>query len=403
VKPQFMSGAERIARLEVNLSEYGRIGLVANQASVISGFVPTWKVLHDAIGDRLTALFGPQHGFESTVQDNMIESAHGRHKPTGLPVFSLYSETREPTEQMLQNVDTIVVDLQIVGCRVYTYKYTLAACLRAAKKFNKRVLVLDRPNPLGGVEVEGGRLNLAVKSFVGEFSIPMRHGLTAAECAKLFNQSIGAHLDIVELSGWNPQHYWHQLGQPWILTSPNLPTPECTYAYPGTVIFEATNFSEGRGTTLPFLFLGAPYITDSAELVKRVKSIAGAYTSGCFMRPTVFQPTFNKWAGIECQGFQIHVTEPHRLASYYLSLAILRAAFELSDSKFAWKQPPYEYEKVRLPIDLLIGFPNASEALVAPRFDLHDDIWRSGIKSYIAETESFLLYPRRMREAGTES
>jgi uncharacterized protein YbbC (DUF1343 family) len=401
--PQFKSGAERIARREINLADYGRIGLVANQASVVSGFIPTWKILHEALGPRMTALFGPQHGFESTVQDNMIESAHGRHKPTGLPVYSLYSETREPTEQMLQNVDTIVVDLQIVGCRVYTYKYTLAACLRAAKKFKKRVLVLDRPNPLGGVEVEGGRLDLAVKSFVGEFALPMRHGLTAGEAAKLFNREIGAQLDIVELSGWNPQHYWHQLEQPWILTSPNLPTPECAYAYPGTVIFEATNFSEGRGTTLPFLFLGAPYIGDSQELANRVKAIAGRYADGSFLRPTVFQPTFNKWAGTECRGFQIHVTEPQRLASHYLGLAILRAAFELSDSKFAWKQPPYEYEKIRLPIDLLIGFPNASQALLASRFDLHDDIWRTGIKSYIAEAESVLLYPRKMREAGMNS
>ena len=204
------TGLDRLAAMPDLAKAWGRCALVANQASVSQGMVPAWQVLQQHLRDRFTAIMGPQHGFESTVQENMIETGHGRHLHTGLPVYSLYSETREPTEVMLRDVDTIVFDLQITGCRIYTYKYTLAACLRAARKYGKRVVILDRHNPLGGCAVEGNVLDMRAKSFVGEFAIPMRHGLTMGEAGRLFNRRVGADLEVVALTGWDPQKFWDQ-------------------------------------------------------------------------------------------------------------------------------------------------------------------------------------------------
>jgi uncharacterized protein YbbC (DUF1343 family) len=374
-----------------------RCGLVCNQASVNDRLTPAWKICSEVLGERLVALFGPQHGFESTVQDNMIETGHGTHVPTGLPVYSLYSETREPTPTMLSGLDTIIVDLQIIGCRVYTYKYTLAACLRAAKRYGKRVVVLDRPNPLGGIFVEGNRLNLAVKSFVGEFPIPMRHGMTAGEAAQLFNRSIGAELQVLTLDGWNPAHVWTDLHRPWVITSPNMPTAECAYTFPGTVLYEGTNLSEGRGTTLPFLFIGAPYIKSAQSFADLVLKHARSSVRGMHLRPTVFQPTFQKWSGKDCAGFQIHVLDPHVMQPYYLGLAILRAAIELGGSQFGWKSPPYEYETKKDPIDLLLGIPECKRWLTSDQFDLRDQIWSEGIEDFVSDIAPSLLYDRKMQ------
>jgi uncharacterized protein YbbC (DUF1343 family) len=253
-------GSERLlasARLDG-----ARVGVVCNPASVDHGL----RHIVDRIVERsrttLAAIFGPQHGFRSDVQDNMIETAHGHDEIRRVPVYSLYSETREPTPSMLQDLDVLVVDLQDVGVRIYTYIYTLANCLKAARKQGLKVLVCDRPNPVGGTQVEGPVLVAGWESFVGMYPIPMRHGLTIGEIARLFNEhfGIGADLEVVAMDGWRRDMYFDATGLTWIMSSPNIPTFDTTVVYPGTVLFEGTNVSEGRGTTRPFRLIGAPWI-----------------------------------------------------------------------------------------------------------------------------------------------
>ena len=332
-------GLETFAANPAIADKWGRCGLVSNQSSITSDFQPAWKVVAKHIGQRLSVLFGPQHGFESTVQHNMIETPHLVHAPTGLKVYSLYSETREPTAEMLEGLDTIIFDLPVTGCRIYTYKYTLAACLRAAKKHNKRVVVFDRPNPLGGKIIEGPVLDLAVRSFVGEFAIPTRHGLTMAEAGLLFNKEIGADLEVVALQGWDPKKMWHELDRPYVLTSPNLPNVDSVYVFPGMVAFEGTNVSEGRGTGLPFQFVGAPYIDDSHQLLEVVNRLLPE-TPGLHLRPAEFQPVAQKGKDVVCRGLQLHVTDARQVRSYLAGLAIMRAFFELGGSKFSLLDPP---------------------------------------------------------------
>lgn len=384
-------GIEGLLAQPQRRSELGRCALLCNQASVTQDFRSSWAVLHEYLGANLKAFFGPQHGFHATVQDNMIETGHEHAGPFGLPVYSLYSETREPRPEMLAGIDTVLIDLQIVGCRVYTFKYTIAACLRQAAQAKKRVIILDRPNPLNGVSLEGRVLSRGAESFVGEFPIPLRHGMTAAECALFFNQGIGAELSVVPMEGWQPEKVWSDQLAHWILTSPNLPTIDPVYVYPATVMLEGTNLSEGRGTGLPFQFVGAPYIKKSEAFVSRVNELYQG--KGVFLRAAEFQPTSQKWAGEVCRGFQIHVLNPYEIASFRLGLAIMRAALELAPDQFAWKKPGYEYDFVNLPIDLILGAIGAHKKL-EEGFSIDDSYWSDGLNQYQNQAEKHLLYPR---------
>lgn len=386
------SGLEQLKTQPELLKNWGRIGLLCNQASVTRDFTPAWDVLYDIAPKQLTTLFGPQHGFHATVQDNMIETAHATG-PFGLPLYSLYSETREPTAPMLENVDTILIDLQIVGCRVYTFKYTIAACLRAAAKYKKKVVLLDRPNPLGGQTIEGKRLNLAARSFVGEFEIPLRHGATPGELAGLFNEKIGADLEVVKISDWDHHAYWHQLSSQWVLTSPNLPTPAATYIYPATVMFEGTNVSEGRGTALPFQLIGAPFL-NAKSYKKRIKEFYQE-EQGVYFREVEFQPTSQKWAGKTCYGVQLHVLNPDRIETFKLGLALIKAAFDCGGSSFAWAQPGYEYNHTELPINLILGDLAAAKQFEKDSLDAA--YWCEGIDHYIKSVKPHLLYERELR------
>lgn len=398
----FRLGIERLAADPRMSSHWGRCGLVCNQASVTRDYTPSWRIAKSALGERLVALFGPQHGFAGTAQDNMIETGHAHHLATGLPVYSLYSETREPTEAMVSDLDTLVIDLQIVGCRIYTWKATIAACLRAAKKFSRRVVVLDRPNPLGGVHLEGRALDDDAHSFVGEFPMPMRHGLTAGEAALFFNASIGSELEVVALNNWDPKlladHYYGAKRRPWILTSPNLPTLSPLFVYPGTVMLEGTNISEGRGTGLPFQLIGAPYLRDSDKLITRIRELCDHDVPGIVMRSAAFEPTSQKHMGQVCNGLQLHVESPEDVRSFRLTLALIRAFMELGDGGFAWKTPPYEYDHETLPIKLIVGSHIADRQFEKAAFSIHDPFWRDGIERYIDAVEPHLLYPRVMRD-----
>ena len=393
-----VSGLERLAGAPQLAAKWGRCGLLCNQASVTAKFLTAWELLSQLLGPRLVSLFGPQHGFAGVVQDNMIETGHARHRSTGLPIYSLYSETREPTAEMLAGLDTLLIDLQIVGCRIYTWKSTIAACLRAAKRDGKRVVVLDRPNPVGGELIEGRVLDADAHSFVGQFPTPMRHALTAGESAQFFNAEIGAELEVVALAGWRPDSYWHELGRPWVLTSPNLPTPDAVYVYPGTVMLEGTNLSEGRGTGLPFQLIGAPYVKSGAALIKRIEDFIGK-PPGVFLREANFQPTSQKWQGQECNGLQIHVIEPHKVRSYQLTLAIIKAAMDVGGDGFSWQKPPYEYDYNTTPIKLIVGSHQVTEHISRERYQPNDVFWTHGVDAYIKEVERYLLYKRTLRLA----
>ena len=318
-------------------ASWGRCGLLCNQASVADDFSPSWYICQDILGDRLACLFSPQHGFEATVQDNMIETANSVHPATGLPIYSLYQQVREPTAAMLQGLDTLIVDLQISGTRVYTFKYTLMGMLRAAAKHGLQVVVLDRPNPLGGEVIEGRVLDLDVRSFVGEYPLPMRHGLTVGEFAQFCNREIGAQLQVIALQGWQPANLWSELGRHWVLTSPNLPNFDALLIYCGNVIFEGTNVSEGRGTCLPFQLIGAPFLDSRACVERTAQLYSGA---GYFLRATQFMPVAQKWQQQVCHGVQVHCLDQHRIRPFALALALLRACVELGGKDFAWKQPP---------------------------------------------------------------
>lgn len=330
-----------------------RLGLLCNPASTDRRFRHARHLINERFPDQLKALYSPQHGFYAEKQDNMIESAHLTDPDLGIPVFSLYGETRIPTRVMFEPIDLLLVDIQDAGTRVYTFIYTLSYCMEAARKYGVKVMVLDRPNPVGGVSVEGNLLKPEWASFVGRYPIPMRHGLTVGEIARLFNDhfGIGCDLSVIPMTGWKREMMFRDTGLPWIAPSPNLPTPESALVYPGQVIWEGTNVSEGRGSTQPFEFFGAPFI----EQERILEEIGGPNLPGAVLRPAAFEPTSNKWSGELCRGFQIHVTDPARFHPCRTALKLLRAILKHHPDDFEWKQPPYEYEHERMPIDLILG------------------------------------------------
>jgi uncharacterized protein YbbC (DUF1343 family) len=331
-----------------------RIGLVANPSSVDAEFTHAVDQVLAAEGVTLGAIFGPQHGFHSTLQDNMIETPHAEDPTRRVPVYSLYSETREPTDDMLEGLDVLVVDLQDVGTRVYTFIYTMAYCLKAAARVGIPVIVCDRPNPIGGTTIEGPMLQPGYESFVGLYPIALRHGLTIAELAKLFNEQfgLGAQLEVVTMEGWRRDMWWDQTGLPWVMPSPNMPTLETAVVYPGMVLFEGTLLSEGRGTTRPFELVGHPGI--NAEVF--ADGLNALELPGVFFRPAYFEPTFQKHARITCGGCQLHVTDRTRFRSTDAAIALLCGFRDaLSTRALPWRPPPYEYEYKKMPIDILAG------------------------------------------------
>ena len=339
-----------------------RIGLLANQASVDHSL----RLSRDrllAAGVRITALFAPQHGYFGEQQANMIESDDFVDQRLHIPVFSLYGQTRKPTEAMLSYIDVLLIDLQDVGTRVYTFGTTLALCLEAARNHDVLAVVLDRPNPIGGHQCEGNLLDLELRSFVGHFPIPMRHGLTMGEMARLYNEAfeIGAPLQVFNMHGWSRNMLYRQTGLYWVPPSPNLPTPESTLVYPGQVILEGTNLSEGRGTTTPFELWGAPYLRPEAL----EQLLAHEELSGFVLRAARFTPTFDKWQGESCAGFQIHLSNPETYRPYATSLTLLQAVIASHREEFQWIPPPYEYEFHHLPIEIILGSPDLHKQLEA--------------------------------------
>jgi len=367
-----------------------RIGLVCNPASVDSRLIHVSDRL--ATGDwTLTALFGPQHGFRSDLQENMIESPHAHDARRRVPVHSLYSETREPTAEMLADVDVLVIDLQDVGTRIYTYIYTMANCLRAARRHGIRVVVCDRPNPINGDDVEGATLDPEYESFVGQFAIPMRHGLTIGEAARVFNDHFGIHaaVDVVPMDGWSRAMYYDATGLPWVLPSPNIPTLDTAIVYPGAVLFEGTLLSEGRGTTRPFELIGAPWIDGE----RFAEALNARRLPGAYFRPAFFEPTFHKHAKVLCGGCQIHVTDREAFEPMRVAVEMLAEFRREAPSEKLWRDPPYEYEHVKPPIDILYGSDRLRTGIDAgedPASIVKD--WRRDEEAFRELRRPFLLY-----------
>ena len=332
-----------------------RLGLLAHPASCDRRLRRAWCLLDEAASADLQVLYGPQHGFRGETQDNMIEWEGYLDRDTGKPVHSLYGMHRKPTPAMLDGIDTLVVDLQDVGARYYTFIWTLMLCLEACAEQGKQVVVLDRPNPLGGVEREGTVLDPAWTSFVGLAPIPMRHGLTIGELALFFRQwrCLDLDLDVVWMEGWRRSMDFEATGLPWVLPSPNMPTIDTAFVYPGGCLLEGTNLSEGRGTTRPFEIFGAPWIDPDIL----VGALEAWNLPGVRWRPLSFEPTFHKYAGELCGGVQVHVTDRRAFASVTAYTAAIAAIRQVHPDRFAWREPPYEYETERLPVDILAGGP----------------------------------------------
>lgn len=368
------------------------VGVVANPASVNERLANIVDVLLASRDVIVGAVFGPQHGFRSDVQDNMIETPHAQlDGANGIPLYSLYSDTREPTPDMLRGLDALVVDLQDIGARIYTYVYTLANCMRACARHGIDLIVCDRPNPIGGVAVAGPTLMSGFESFVGQFPIPMRHGMTIGELARLFNEhfGIGARLEVVPMAGWSRDMYADETGLPWVMPSPNIPTLDSAVVYPGTVLFEGTTASEGRGTTRPFELVGAPWVR--AERFAR--GLNGRGLPGVHFRPAVFEPTFQKHARTACGGCQVHVLDRRSFEPVLTGVALIDAVRAAAPDRFAWRDPPYEYEHDKPPIDILAGSPALRKAIDSGA--CAEDIareWEAGIESFRMLRAPFLLY-----------
>lgn len=351
--PHLLVGLEHCLAEPPSVLQGTRIGLLMNQASVDASYRYACELLAERFPGQLCALFSPQHGLWCEEQANMIETGHARYEPLDLPIYSLYSETRQPTPQMLAGIDVLVVDLADVGTRVYTFAWTILHCLRACAAAGVAVVVLDRPNPLGGLVAEGLLLEEKFQSFVGGATIPLRHGLTLGELAQLLNaeQQIGAKLEVVPMNGWRREMLYDDTGRAWVAPSPNMPRVATTLLYPGQVLLEGTNLSEGRGTTLPFEVVGAPFI-DPHLLANDLKR---ANLSGIAIRPIRFVPTFDKWQGQRCGGVALHITDAEAVRSVELTLHVLQAVIRRWPGEFQWLPPPYEYEYEKMPIDILFG------------------------------------------------
>lgn len=373
-----------------------RIGLLYHQASVdgnlrdaAAGFAALEPHL------ELACLFSPQHGIWGEEQANMIETPHGRDERLGIPRHSLYSETRRPSPQMLAPLDCLVVDLQDVGTRVYTYAWTLVHTMQACADASLPVVVLDRPNPLGGTVVEGPRLQEDYTSFVGMAPIPMRHALTLGELARYCNAflEIGCELHVVPMEGWHREMLFPETQLPWIPPSPNMPRFETAVAYPGQVLLEGTNLSEGRGTTLPFESIGAPFV-DPYELRTALPDAEDRF--GVQLRPIYYRPTFDKWQGDRCGGLAWHWQDAASVRSYALTVHLLAAIWRRWPDHFRWLPPPYEYEYVKPPIDILSGDARLREwqraASAGAESSSLDELVIANEAGWWSDVRPFLLY-----------
>ena len=372
---------------------YGKsIGILCHASSITSDFRYITEVFGNDSGCRLAALFGPQHGIFGQTQDNMIEWEGNTDPLLRIPVYSLYGEHRKPTPSMLNGLDVLVVDLQDVGARLYTYIWTVKLCMEACDEAGIPVYILDRPNPIGRVQADGPMLREEFFTFVGGASIPLCHRMTIGEMALWIKDKYiqGCDLQVIRVEGWTRSSLYRETGLPWVLPSPNMPTPETALVYPGTVLAEALNVSEGRGTVIPFELIGAPFI-DSSKLLRELRS---RNIPGCHFRIHDFIPTFNKYAGQDCHGIQIHVTDASCFRPVMTALNLFDAIIKTSPSgSLKFNPPPYEYEYRLMPFDILSGDSRMREVL-EKGLSLADEVrrWDISIESFNKEFSQMALY-----------
>lgn len=367
------------------------MGLLAHQASVSARLEHAVTLLADHPGARLVRLFAPEHGLWGAAQDHAAV-ARSRDPVTGLPVESLYGPRRAPSQALLRDLDVFVVDLQDVGARYYTFVWTMALAMQACGRAGVPVLVLDRPNPLGGLAVEGNLPDPAFSSFVGLYPLPARHGMTMGELARYLNavHRLGCHLTVVPMEGWRRAMQWEDTALPWVPPSPNMPTPDTARVYPGACLVEGTNVSEGRGTTRPFEWVGAPFL----QAHRYAAGLEALGLPGVTFRPIRFRPTFHKWAGRVCDGVQLHVTDPARFKPFLTGLALLAVARQQAPRAFRWRRPPYEFERRRWPIDLLCGTDRLRRALEAgASLAALERRWRPELERWLRRRRRWWLYP----------
>jgi uncharacterized protein YbbC (DUF1343 family) len=389
--PKVATGLERLFDAHVACLRRQRLGLIANQSSVDPWLRHASDRLREATEGELVALFGPEHGIGGHAQD-LIEVADGTDSGSGLPVRSLYGETRVPTQEMLEGIDALIFDVQDIGARYYTFIWTMALAMEACAREGKKMIVLDRPNPIGGRLVEGNLVEDSHRSFVGLYPIANRHGMTVGELARLFNEEfgIGCDLIVIPMKGWTRSQWFDETGLPWVMPSPNMPTLDTAIVYPGACLFEGTNLSEGRGTTRPFELMGAPWI-DPHRLIAE---LGREDLPGVRLRPVSFQPAFQKFAGQLCGGIQQHVVDRESYRPVRTGLAILKVARRLWPREFDWRPPPYEYEMKRPAIDVLAGNSRIREQIEAdaPLADIEGE-WQSDLTRFRELRSRYLLYP----------
>lgn len=387
------TGLERLLADPARWLGNARVGLVANPTTVDRRLRHAIDLFHAHPDIRLELLFGPEHGIRGAAQD-MIHVGDAHDPDTRLPEVSLYGKTFEsltPQPEDLARIDVLVFDIQDVGARYYTYAATMALCMKAAAAAGVKVLILDRPNPIGGLQVEGGGLAPGLENFCALYAVPQRHGMTVGELARLYNASfaIGCELEVVACEGWSRAHYFDRTGLPWVMPSPNMPTLDTAIVYPGMCLLEATNVSEGRGTTRPFELFGAPFIIGRAL----AEELGGYGLEGAIFRPCFIEPTFHKHARVSCGALQIHVVDRERFDSYRAGLAVLAAVRRLWPQDFAWRTEPYEFRDDVPAIDLLTGNDAVREAIDAGAgFDEILRLARLGTDIYDRGRASALLY-----------
>lgn len=330
-----------------------RVGLLIHPASINRKFEYAVNIFLRYRKLELKVVFGAQHGIRGETQDNMVEWEGFFDKKIGLPVYSLYGHTRKPDPSMLNDIDVLVIDLQDVGSRYYTFIWTMELCMQACQEMNKSIVILDRPNPITGQIIEGTVLDIEYTSFVGQRPLPIRHGMTIGEIGNYLYNEFYPSLDfyVITMKGWKRNMWFNETKMPWVMPSPNMPTLDTATVYPGTCLLEGTNLSEGRGTTRPFEIFGAPFIEPDA-LVKQLKALK---LPGVLFRPVYFKPTFQKYVGEVCGGAQIHIINRSLFKPFRTGVAIIKTIHNLYPEQFEWRQPPYEYEREKMPIDILSG------------------------------------------------
>ncbi len=384
------SGLEILASRLPSLLAGRRVGLLAHPASVTRDLTHAADVIRRLRRVRLTALFAPEHGLAGVAQDHAhIGTEYDRAR--GLRVHSLYGKRLEPTPSMLGDIDTLVIDLQDVGARYYTFAWTTVLAMRVCARVGKPVIVLDRPNPLGGERLEGNWADPRFASFVGLYPLPIRHGMTIAELAAYHNETQGLDCDltVVPMAGWRREMLWEDTELPWVPPSPNMPTTDTARVYPGGCLLEGTNLSEGRGTTRPFEWVGAPYL-DGAKLAAALERRG---LPGVRFRASAFEPAFHKWARRTCGGVQVHVTDWDRFKPCATYLALIIEARRQAPRGFRWKRPPYEFQWKKRPIDLICGTDRIRLAIErGTPLSRVEASWRPRLAAFARARRPFLLY-----------